>query len=97
MDTEKTIQMNSKIVRNHEIISSNMDEEVVMMSIQDGKYFGINPVGARIWKLLEQPRGVSDMCGILQEEYDVIPSECQQDVLEFLKELLEKNLVKISG
>lgn len=94
MDPEKIIDINSKIVRDNEIISSDMDEETVMMSIESGEYYGINPVGSRIWALLEQPHSVSEICDTLREEYDVKPAECQQDVLEFVNKLLEKKLVK---
>ena len=86
--------MNSKIVRDNEIISSDMDEDTVMMSIESGKYYGINPVGSRIWKLLEQPCTAFEICDTLCKEYDVKPAECRQDVLKFVNNLLEKKLVK---
>ena len=94
MEPGKTIDINAKIVRTQEIVSSNMDDEVVMMSIEQGEYYGINPVGSRIWGLLAQPRTAAGICDILMEEYNVPAEECRQDVLEFLGQLFEKKLVK---
>jgi hypothetical protein len=72
-----------------------MDDETVMMSIEQGEYYGINPVGSRIWELLVQPRTVPALIDILMQEYNAPLEECQQDVLEFLNKLLEKKLVKV--
>ena len=42
------ININSVISKNPAIISSKMDDEVVMMSIEKGNYYGLNPVAATI-------------------------------------------------
>lgn len=89
-----TIDINAKIARNEEIVSSDMDDEIVMMSIEQGEYYGINAVGSRIWELLEQPRTAAGLCDILLEEYDVPAEECRRDVLAFIEQLFEKKLVK---
>jgi hypothetical protein len=94
LESGKTIDLNAKIVRNQEIVFSNMDSDTVMMSIEMGEYYGTNPVGSRIWELLEQPRTLAGICDILMEEYNVPEEECQRDVLEFVGQLLEKKLVK---
>jgi hypothetical protein len=94
LEPGKTIDINAKIVRNEEIVSTGMDNETVMMSIEMGEYYGINPVGSRIWELLARPRTAAGICDMLMEEYDVPEEECRQDVLEFLGQLFEKKLVK---
>jgi hypothetical protein len=88
------IDINARIARNEEIVSGKMDDEIVMMSIEQGEYYGINPVGSRIWELLEQPRTAAGLCDILLEEYDVPAEECRRDVLEFLRQLFARKLVK---
>lgn len=95
MSTDCTIQMNSRLVRDNEIIFSEMDGETVMMSIERGEYYGINPIGSRIWGLLETPQTVSALCDTLSPDYDVLPEQCQHDVLLFLNQLVEKGVVKI--
>ncbi len=94
MEPGIAIDINARIARNEEIVSSDMDDEIVMMSIEQGEYYGINAVGSRIWELLEQPRTAAGLCDILLEEYDVPAEECRRDVLAFIEQLFEKKLVK---
>jgi len=70
-----------------------MDNETVMMSIENGEYYGINSVGSRIWELLDQPRSILELTDLLLEEFDVPENECQQDVMEFVEKLVEKKLL----
>lgn len=96
MTTERNIQPDTKIVRDSEIIFSEMDGETVMMSIENGEYYGIDPVGSRIWELIETPVKVSGLCEILGAEYKVTPEQCSKDVMSFLNDMLEKGIVKIA-
>ena len=82
------------IMRNPDMLASAMDEEIVMMSIQRGEYYGLDKVGSRIWNLIEKPICVNDMITLLLDEYEIDRENCEKDVLEFLEELLEKGLVK---
>jgi hypothetical protein len=92
----KSIDFDTTIEKKQDIISSGMDDETVMMSIENSEYYGLNPVGSRIWELLDRPRTVAGICDILLAEYDVPAEECQREVKEFVEKLLEKKLVKIS-
>ncbi len=95
MSSEKNIDMQTTVVRNEDIIFSNMDDETVMMSIDKGEYYGVDPVGRRIWELMETPVKVSIMCETLNGEYNVGPEQCRKDVLAFLAQLSEKDVLKI--
>lgn len=97
MGPGNSIDFDTTIEKKQDIISSVMDDETVMMSIENSEYYGLNPVGSRIWELLDQPRTVAGICDILVEEYDVPAEECQREVKEFVEKLLEKKLVKITG
>ena len=95
MSTGKTINLDSTIARNDEIIFSDMDDEMVMMSIDKGEYYGVNPVGRRIWELLASPGPVAGICDTLCREYNVTEEQCNREVLDFLNHLLEKEVIKI--
>jgi hypothetical protein len=97
LEPGKSIDFDTAIEKKQDIISSGMDDETVMMSIENGEYYGLNPVGGRIWELLDRPRTAAGICDILVEEYDVPVEECQREVKEFVEKLLEKKLVKITG
>ena len=45
----------AKYIRNSRTISGRLHDELVMMDMEKGKYFSLNPVATRIWDLLEKP------------------------------------------
>lgn len=95
MNNDKVIGIDATVVRNQEIIFSDMDDETVMMSIEKGEYYGVNPVGRRIWELLETPVTVSSMCDTLCNEYNVETGQCNKDALAFLAQLLQKDVIRV--
>ena len=95
MSTDNVIKMDSKIVRENNIVFNEMDGETIMMSIESGEYYGINSIGSRIWKLLETPKAASEICDAVLPDYDVTREQCAKDVLLFLNKMAEKGVVKI--
>lgn len=90
-----SITLNTTIKRNPELVASDMDGETVMMSIDNGEYFGLDPVGSRIWTLIENQIRIDKLIEQLLEEFDVTKEQCELDTLEFLNQLQDKNLLII--
>ncbi len=80
---------------NPEILSSQIDDEVVLLNIEIGKYIGLNPIASIIWEQLKEPIQISSLTNQLTKEYDVPPSECEEDTLELLQKMLESQLITI--
>jgi hypothetical protein len=89
-----TIDRDTEIVQIQELVSAEIDEETVLMSVANGKYYGMDPIGSRIWALIAEPIKVSELCRVLLEEFEVEPAECEQDVLSFLNKLYGDSLIK---
>ena len=90
-----TISLESTVRRNPQIMFTDLDDAVVMMDADEGMYYELDPVGARIWTLLETERSVEEMCTLLVAEYDVTPETCRDDVLAFLEQAKELGIVAI--
>lgn len=86
---------NHIITRNEEPLSSEIDGERVMMSIEQGKYFGLNTVGSFIWEVLEQKPTLELLLEEVEKKYEVDASTCKTETIAFLKQLLDKHLIKI--
>lgn len=80
-----------------EQVSSDLDGEEVILSLKSGVYYDLNAVGARIWKLIQQPSAVSDILESLLREYEVEPDRCERDLLALLQELATEGLIKIKN
>jgi Coenzyme PQQ synthesis protein D (PqqD) len=91
------LSLSSTIRRNPEVLHSTVGNEVLLMSIAEGKYFGLDTVGSRIWELVEPPKTVAALCARLVEEYDVTPDICQADVLHLLTDLAHQGVVQVTS
>ena len=67
------ISLDSVVGRNAAMIFTDLDDTVVMMDPDKGRYYELDPVGTRIWTLLEAARPVGEVCDALVEEYEVTP------------------------
>ena len=95
MKNENKVNLQSVISRNPEIIHSAMDGEVVMMSVDQGLFFGIDTIGIHIWNLLETPVKVEELIEKLMSRYKVEKADCENDTLLFLNDMLLKKVILI--
>jgi hypothetical protein len=81
--------------RNPKIIFKALATGAVLYSPQDEVYFGLNPVGVRVWELLPPAsQRLDEVCRILESEYPDAPAEMiRADVSELLEELEKLGLV----
>ncbi len=94
VSTDTPIGPETLVTRSDEPVAVEVDHTVVMMSVDQGMYFGLEGVGPRIWSLLEQPRSVRQLCEALIAEFDVAPDICRREVGTFLEELRRAQLVR---
>ena len=52
-------------------------------------------MGSDIWKLLQKPVSVADICSAIVETREVELERCRRDVVTLLDELLEQRLVEV--
>jgi hypothetical protein len=89
------ISERSIVVASRSQVSCELEGEAVMLNLKDGVYYGLNPVGAHIWKLIREPKQVREVVNILLETYDVEPERCTREVLTLLQDLAARGLVEV--
>ena len=89
------LTFSSRVVRNSDLISTDMDGETVMMSVEKGKYFGLSGVGPFLWENMEEPVELDILRQRVFDNFDIDDETSRTDVLEFVGRLLEDELVKI--
>ena len=90
-----TIDLSSMAARNEAIVFTDLDDTIVMMDVDEGQYYELDPVGAKIWALIEDPRPVAEICDALADEFDVDPDTCRDETLEFLQTASEHRIVQV--
>lgn len=89
-----SITLETALRRNNEILHAPVGtEEVVMMNVAAGCYYGLNAVAARIWELLERPRTIAELQALVCEEFEVDASTCEPEVLKFVNDLIDNGIV----
>ncbi|MFW5656028.1 MAG: lasso peptide biosynthesis PqqD family chaperone [Bacteroidota bacterium] len=90
------LTISSTVQRNPDMLFNQLDGEVIMLSIENSEYYGMDAIGSRIWELMEKPIAVDVLVDSLIQEYDVEKAQCTTDVIEYLEELKKKNLIAVS-
>ncbi|MGI8771657.1 MAG: PqqD family peptide modification chaperone [Acidobacteriaceae bacterium] len=78
-------------------VSTEVDGEVVLMSLQRGRCYGLGETGTAVWKRMAQPVRIADLLRDLATEYDADPLQISRDVLELLEQLRDEGLVQVSS
>lgn len=76
-------------------VSCSLGSEAAILNMKNGVYYGLDPVGAHIWKLLQTPQTVADIHQVLLQEYDVESERCHRDLLALLEDLLGAGLIEV--
>jgi hypothetical protein len=82
-----------KYTRKIDAISSKLQEEQVILDIEKGKYFSLNPVATLIWEILEQEFSIESICEKLLDEYDVESERCKQETNAYMQEMIKLGLI----
>lgn len=89
-----TLTAHSRVVVSDDQVSTSVGGEAVILGMHDGVYYGLDPVGARIWELLQTLREVSEIIATIVTEFNVAPAQCETDTLVLLADLLARGLVR---
>jgi Coenzyme PQQ synthesis protein D (PqqD) len=76
-----------------EVIFRELDGEAVVLNLDTGIYFGLDAVGTRIWRLLEERKPLKAVLDTLIDEYEAPPDRLQRDLLAFVERLDDKGLL----
>jgi hypothetical protein len=95
MTGAKSIAMTAIVCASPGQVSRDLAGEAVILHLTSGQYYGLDPVGARIWNLLQQPITVQKLLDTILAEYEVEPRQCQNDLLALLEHLAEEKLIGV--
>jgi hypothetical protein len=87
---------NSRVQRLETLAAAPMGDELAMMDLDTGKYVVLDRVGAAVWDELAEPVGVGDLIDRLEARFEVTRKRCETDVLDFLRELHAKGLIRVA-
>jgi len=89
------LTLNSVVQRDPEVIAAEADQDLIMVSVATGNYYGVSDVAREIWDAIEHPKRISELVGDLIASYQIDSSLCEEQTLSFLKVLLDEGLLQV--
>ncbi|OAN77433.1 hypothetical protein A8B78_14075 [Jannaschia sp. EhC01] len=81
--------------RSANMMVAEMDGDLVMMDIDQGSYFAINPVGGHLWQQLETPQTLAALVESVTEAFATDDAaQVKTDVEAFLADMAHNNLIR---
>jgi hypothetical protein len=91
------LSLHTIVVAASEQVSCPLGEESAILNLKNSVYYGMNPVGSRVWDLLKQPKTVTELRNTLLEEYEVDEARCGADLLALLETMRSEGLIEVRG
>jgi hypothetical protein len=91
------LSLDASVTWSPDVISREVEGELVLLDLESATYFGLNQVGSRIWALLGDLGSLRKVCEVLEREYTAPRAQLERDVLALARELRDKGLVRVAS
>ena len=85
------------VVAAHDVMTADFSPDVVLLNLQDGVYYSVEDVGARVWTLLQTPIALGAILDAIATEFDVDRAQSDRDVRAFVQQLVDRGLAAVCG
>ena len=77
------------------LLTQTLGDELVILNLNDEKYYTLNDMGSRMWQLLTSGLTVDETIQALLAEYEVEEAVIRSDLDNFIRYLQERFLVEV--
>jgi len=78
-----------------DVVWRELADEVVLLNLTTGLYFGLDGTGGKIWKVLADQGTTEAAIEAIVAEYDATREQVEADVIRLVDELRDKGLIEI--
>jgi hypothetical protein len=89
-----TLDLTARYAPHREAIESRLGEEMVILHLERGIYFGLDAVGTIVWERLQTGETPEAILEYVCKHFDEVPETVDKDVSTFLQQLLENELIE---
>ena len=75
-------------------MSCDLAGEAAILNLTTGIYYGLDPVGARAWELMQTPTTLGAVRDELLQEYEVEADVLENDLKSLLGDMLKHGLIE---
>ena len=86
------LSLDSRVVLASDVVSQELEGELVILSLDRAEYYGLNPTGTRVWKSLAEGATIAVIAERLAAECHVDLTRARHDVLALVRSLVDEKL-----
>jgi hypothetical protein len=90
---QTTSILNQKLTISENTLSQELHGEIVILNMESESYYSLNPVGSKVWQLLNSKENVKAAIEQLLQIYLVDESTLHRDLTLLAEELTEEKLL----
>ena len=90
-------EFSSRVTIAPDVMFRMVGDEAVLLNLKTELYLGLDPVGTRMWTVLQESPSIHAAYEALLGEYDVEGDRLRTDMDEFLDQLIEQKLIEVKG
>ncbi len=79
--------LTEKLIISDQVLLQEMDGETVLLNLENGHYYSLNPVGSDFWKQITEDNSLSRCIKLLMSKYDVEQDQLETDLQALIQQL----------
>lgn len=91
------IALDSRVSVTGDVVCRDLEGEAVLLNLRTGVYFSLDPIGTRIWHLLEGRPRLREVLAALVTEYEVTDARGAADLVRLVAEMEKRGLVDVAA
>lgn len=91
----QSITLDDRVKTPKDVVFREVEQEMVLLNLGTGSYYGLDPVGSRMWDLLAEKKNIREVLEIMLQEYEATTEDLQRDILHLVQELKTRGLVQV--
>lgn len=76
-----------------DVIFEEVDDQVVLLSLEKGRYYKLNGSGSRVWSLIQELGDLGKVQDAMVQEFEADEAEVRRDVATLIADLEDHGLV----
>ena len=94
------VNLEHRYLRNDNFVFRRIEDETILVPIRDnvgdlGSIYNLNEIGAFIWEHLDGEHDLDAIIDLMLNEYDVPSGQAEDDLIEFVADLLDIEAVEL--
>ena len=91
---KRVLSIDSQVRIPESIAVHDLQGELLLLNSATGVCVSLDPMGTRMWQLIQEHRALHNVLDALLHEYEVTEAQCEQDLLGFVAQMLEDGFIE---